>query len=79
MAWWCWRLRNRTSEALPGRDVDQERAVIERQRLQLRAELGWRDPDLTEIPLSCEHDHPDAPISGGPAVRDLRALGWWRR
>jgi hypothetical protein len=32
------------------RDLDEERAVIERQRLQLRAELGWREPDGAEAP-----------------------------
>jgi hypothetical protein len=44
--WWPRLLTRRWTDEHPmrDRDVEQERAELERQRLQLRAELGWREP-----------------------------------
>jgi hypothetical protein len=55
MPWWP--RRSRLSE-IPARDIDEELAVIERQRQALRHEHGWREPDPADIPLTCDgHDH----------------------
>jgi len=59
-AWW------RTS--LQTRDLSWERTAIERQRLRLREELGYLEPDPMAAALRCVHDHPDQATSSDSAM-----------